>query len=200
MRKSFTLIELIVVIAIIAILAAIIAPNAFKAIEKARVSKTVADLQAIKSAITMLYVDTGKFPGGCPAFAADERQTSLGGQQGGLVMRIRVDAAPVGNCQWTQTDVDAWDGPYLESGNVQDIWKRDYLFTDYSYCDAPEDVYNDCETDVIPRVLCEAACCSGGTCAAPPVSGDCQPMVLVSLGPDATMYTCDDVVVKMSLN
>ena len=36
MRKSgFTLIELIVVIAIIAVLAAIIAPNAFKAIEKA---------------------------------------------------------------------------------------------------------------------------------------------------------------------
>ena len=34
MRKSFTLIELIVVIAIIAVLAAIIAPNSFKAIAK----------------------------------------------------------------------------------------------------------------------------------------------------------------------
>ena len=38
MRKGFTLIELIVVIAIIAILAAIIAPNAFRAIEKAKAS------------------------------------------------------------------------------------------------------------------------------------------------------------------
>ena len=36
-RQSFTLLELIVVIAIIAILAAIIAPNAFRAIEKAKV-------------------------------------------------------------------------------------------------------------------------------------------------------------------
>jgi len=40
MRRSFTLIELIVVIAIIAILAAIIAPNAFRAIEKAKVAET----------------------------------------------------------------------------------------------------------------------------------------------------------------
>ena len=37
--KGFTLIELIVVIAIIAILGAIIAPNAFRAIEKAKMAR-----------------------------------------------------------------------------------------------------------------------------------------------------------------
>ncbi|MBU2265567.1 MAG: prepilin-type N-terminal cleavage/methylation domain-containing protein, partial [Candidatus Omnitrophica bacterium] len=59
MQKSFTLIELIVVIAIIAILAAIIAPNAFKAIEKAKVTKAIADLKTYKTATHSLYADTG---------------------------------------------------------------------------------------------------------------------------------------------
>ena len=51
---GFTLIELIVVIAIIAILAAIIAPNAFRAIEKAKITKTMADLDSFKKAIFAL--------------------------------------------------------------------------------------------------------------------------------------------------
>ncbi|SHJ08964.1 prepilin-type N-terminal cleavage/methylation domain-containing protein [Desulfofundulus thermosubterraneus] len=38
-EKDFTLVELLVVIAIISILAAIIAPNAFKAVEKAKVAR-----------------------------------------------------------------------------------------------------------------------------------------------------------------
>ncbi|NCC82098.1 MAG: prepilin-type N-terminal cleavage/methylation domain-containing protein [Clostridia bacterium] len=37
-KKGFTLVELLVVIAIIAILAAVVAPNAFKAIEKSKVT------------------------------------------------------------------------------------------------------------------------------------------------------------------
>jgi len=61
-RRAFTLIELVVVIAIIAILAAIITPNAFRAIKKAQVSKTVADMKAIKNALLTYYADTGKFP------------------------------------------------------------------------------------------------------------------------------------------
>ena len=59
MKKSFTLIELIVVIAIIAILAAIIAPNAFKAIEKAKITEAIADVKTYKTAIFTLYADTG---------------------------------------------------------------------------------------------------------------------------------------------
>jgi prepilin-type N-terminal cleavage/methylation domain-containing protein len=61
MKKSFTLIELIVVIAIIVVLAAIIAPNAFRATEKAKISRIVADLKTIKAASMTFYTDTGKW-------------------------------------------------------------------------------------------------------------------------------------------
>ncbi len=58
-QNSFTLIELIVVIAIIAILAAVVAPNAFKAIEKAKIAKCGSDLQVMKKAALIHYADTG---------------------------------------------------------------------------------------------------------------------------------------------
>ena len=58
-ERGFTLIELLVVIAIIGILSAIIAPNAFKAIDKARMSKTISDIKAIKTASLLYYADVG---------------------------------------------------------------------------------------------------------------------------------------------
>lgn len=89
MRKGFTLIELIVVIAIIAVLAAIIAPNALKAIDKAKVSAVIGDYRSIKTAALSYYADTAAWP-----------SSSL--TDGGFL-----------------TDVDTigvkWDGPYVES-------------------------------------------------------------------------------------
>ncbi|MDD2702767.1 MAG: type II secretion system protein, partial [Candidatus Omnitrophica bacterium] len=61
--KGFTLIELIVVIAIISVLSAIIAPNAFRAIEKAKLARVEADAKAIKTAAFSMYADTGMWPG-----------------------------------------------------------------------------------------------------------------------------------------
>lgn len=61
-NKGFTLVELLVVIAIIAILAAVIAPNAFKAIEKSKVSAIVSDYRAVKIATLVYYSDTGNWP------------------------------------------------------------------------------------------------------------------------------------------
>jgi len=61
-RRGFTLVELLVVIAIIGILVAIIAPNAFKAIEKAKIARCEADLHAIKSACFANYTDVGSWP------------------------------------------------------------------------------------------------------------------------------------------
>ncbi|MDD5347580.1 MAG: prepilin-type N-terminal cleavage/methylation domain-containing protein [Candidatus Omnitrophica bacterium] len=88
--KGFTLIELIVVIAIIAILAAVVAPSAFKTVEKAKFSGTVADWKSIKTAIMAYYSDVGSWPGNCTGSAC--------GSTGDLF----------------NTSVAGWDGPYLE--------------------------------------------------------------------------------------
>lgn len=88
-QRGFTLVELLVVIAIIGVLAAIVAPNAFKSIEKTKVARAEADLKAFKAAALNYYTDTGKWPedkppGGVPGFM------------------VNVD------------NVDGWNGPYLE--------------------------------------------------------------------------------------
>lgn len=61
-KKAFTLVELLVVIAIIAILSAIIAPKAFTAIEKSKVSRTINDMKVFKTAALQYYGDVGSFP------------------------------------------------------------------------------------------------------------------------------------------
>lgn len=60
-KKGFTLVELLVVIAIIAILAAVVAPNAFKAIEKSKVAAVESDYRTIKTAVLMYYSDNGSY-------------------------------------------------------------------------------------------------------------------------------------------
>lgn len=86
---AFTLIELIVVIAIIAILAAIIAPNAFKAIEKAKIARTAGDMKNIKTSVLGYYADTGAWP---------------------ACHYINSSASPL----ISDPGVSGWDGPYLE--------------------------------------------------------------------------------------
>ena len=114
-RKGFTLIELIVVIAIIAILAAIIAPNAFKAIEKAKVSATIADYKSIKTAAMAYYSDVGTWP-------ADGTTTA------GFV---------------TDDGSTGWDGPYLEKWPAVDRWGGSYTFENDSARDWDGDGTND---------------------------------------------------------
>ena len=115
MRKGFTLIELIVVIAIIAILAAIIAPNAFKAIEKGKISSTIADCRSIKTAAMAYYADTGVWP-------ADGATTN------GFV---------------TDDNTDGWDGPYLEKWPARAAWGGAYTFQNDNARDWDNDGSND---------------------------------------------------------
>ncbi|HOW42581.1 MAG TPA: prepilin-type N-terminal cleavage/methylation domain-containing protein [Candidatus Omnitrophota bacterium] len=188
MRKGFTLVELIVVIAIIAILAAVIAPNAFKAIEKAKLAKTQRDLKSIKTAVSALYADTGKFPNGCPAFSSANPEVYFNQPQAGLVRRPTVGVVEAPSCEWRQSEVNAWDGPYLESTNVLDFWKTAYMFDpDYVPCGTTA---GNCPATSSPYTECRAAC--GG-------AFNCYPPMLVSFGPDKLEYTCDDILVQLTL-
>lgn len=91
-KKAFTLVELLIVIAIIAILAAIIAPNAFKAIEKGKVDKIIGDCKAIEGATLQHYADTGEWP----RFESESSTNSTG------------------YLKEYGTGLNNWNGPYLE--------------------------------------------------------------------------------------
>ncbi|OPX28142.1 MAG: hypothetical protein B1H08_06510 [Candidatus Omnitrophica bacterium 4484_171] len=130
MKKGFTLIELIVVIAIIAVLAAIVAPNAFKAIEKGKISATIGDYKSIKTGAMAYYSDTGVWP-------ADGTTTA------GFV---------------TDDSVSGWDGPYLEKWPPRDNWGGTYTFQNDSARDWDGDGSNDAaryiSVTLIPQTVC----------------------------------------------
>lgn len=104
--KGFTLIELIVVIAIIAVLAAIVAPNAFKAIEKAKITEAIGDFKAYKTAVYALYTDTGHW------VTDVNRYFRISGNNNDLIVNLN---------NWA-----GWDGPYLEKIKSRHPWKGSY--------------------------------------------------------------------------
>ncbi len=117
--RGFTLIELLVVIAIIGILAAIIAPNAFKAIEKSKVAAVESDYKAIKSATLMYYSDVGTWPYTDNNFGSDSDE---------LVAFIDGGAYSNG-----ETVSDSWDGPYLEKWPTRNPWGGTYTLASHQF-------------------------------------------------------------------
>jgi type II secretion system protein G len=61
-RTGFTLIELLIVVAIIAILAAIAVPNFLEAQTRAKVSRALADMRSLATAIEAYRVDNNRYP------------------------------------------------------------------------------------------------------------------------------------------
>ncbi len=61
-RRAFTLIELLIVVAIIAILAAIAVPNFIEAQTRSKVSRQLANMRTVITAIEMYAVDHNKIP------------------------------------------------------------------------------------------------------------------------------------------
>ena len=109
--KGFTLIELLVVIAIIGILAAVIAPNAFKAIEKSKVAAIETDYKAVKSATLMYYADAGTWPD------ADNDFNKATAEVGAFIDGLHKDGS---------TSINGWDGPYLEKWPTKNPWGGTY--------------------------------------------------------------------------
>jgi len=99
MRKAFTLIELLIVIAILAILAGAMIPMFNVTRQDALAGKVASELDAIKSAATMLHHDTGRWPpagNGGTDFIADD------------------------------SSFPDWDGPYLDEWKT-DPWSTNYV-------------------------------------------------------------------------
>lgn len=114
-NKGFTLVELLVVIAIIAILAGIVTPNAFNAIEKAKVAKAEADYRAIKSAALNYYTDTGTWP--------------VSGNGGDYETKMFITGENIqSNNQTVWSKPAGWNGPYLEKWPDKNPWGGSYTF------------------------------------------------------------------------
>ncbi|MFH1622190.1 MAG: prepilin-type N-terminal cleavage/methylation domain-containing protein [Candidatus Omnitrophota bacterium] len=139
MKKSFTLIELIVVIAIIAILAAIIAPNAFKAIEKAKITQAMADAKAYKTATFALYVDTGHW--------VIERGASV--PPAGPIITVESDN---NDLSVNFNNYAGWDGPYIENIKSKHPWGGWYVFQLNNVTQGPgDDIWVDWEDACYPE-------------------------------------------------
>ncbi|MCS7232862.1 MAG: prepilin-type N-terminal cleavage/methylation domain-containing protein [Synergistetes bacterium] len=95
-RRAFTLVELLVVIVIVGILLAILYPSFHKAILKAKVSRVLADIYAIKSAALVYYADTGRFP------PDDDPYRNIG------LIYHGIDFLE------NRAGVTGWNGPYLD--------------------------------------------------------------------------------------
>jgi general secretion pathway protein G len=114
-KKGFTLVELLVVIAIIAILAAVVAPNAFKAIEKSKITAIEADYRAIKTATLMYYSDIGEWP----------ETPTVDGDDPGFIVAPKVtdpDAPPA------TIPLPSWNGPYLDVWTDESPLGAGYVF------------------------------------------------------------------------
>ncbi len=61
-RRAFTLIELLIVVAIIAILAAIAVPNFLEAQTRSKVSRTLADVRSMRTALESYRIDNNAYP------------------------------------------------------------------------------------------------------------------------------------------
>jgi general secretion pathway protein G len=110
-RRGFTLVELLVVIAIIGILATIIVPNVFKAVEKAKVARVVADVRAIKAAGYAYYADTGDWPK-----AGQDFYDPGFGDEYGFLSFMKPDGS------------SGWNGPYLEKPPGATPWGGRYRY------------------------------------------------------------------------
>ncbi|MFH1768617.1 MAG: type II secretion system protein GspG [Candidatus Omnitrophota bacterium] len=113
MKKSFTLIELMVVIAVIGVLSAVLVPSISGLVDKARVAAAQQVVKTVANAARALFLDTGLWPGG-----PNEADTT----------GRNMNAAAYGLINTDGRYGSAWQGPYLDKAIGLDPWQRDYIY------------------------------------------------------------------------
>jgi len=131
---GFTLVEIIVVIAVIAILAIVVTPHAFRAIEKAKVSRSVTDVRAIKTASIGFYNDLGLWPGSQwgvmpanPATGFEDDPYSRADYGEGFCVPPVVHSGSADRQAIGNNAIAFWQGPYLDKWSVSP-WGWPYMW------------------------------------------------------------------------
>lgn len=121
--RGFTLIEILIVIAIIGILISVVMPAVNSARDNALVAATQAELDSIKSAMAILYNDTGLYPNGAASYC---RTSGLGSNN-------EVDLS-LGTASLTANgnSLSGWAGPYI--GGTVDKWGTAYYLDEDYEC------------------------------------------------------------------
>ncbi|MFH1866770.1 MAG: prepilin-type N-terminal cleavage/methylation domain-containing protein [Patescibacteria group bacterium] len=175
--KGFSIVELLVVLGIIAILATIQMGGLQEVRSRVYEILTRADMKQISTAIYLLENDTGKWPNGClpgevfdPEVSINERQSGLVSAQAPRPETDDGDGRSGGECTWTNSDVAAWNGPYLSF--TKDPWGMPYLFDPDYYR------FHGCPGKTEEKAI----------------------VAIISFGPNKVginAYDCDDIVFKL---
>lgn len=120
--RGFSLMEILIVIGIIGILVSVIIPSMNQARDEALVAATQVDLDGLKSAIGLLYNDTGYYPNNATSYC---RTTLPGNNEVDLSLATSSIVAN-GN------SLSGWKGPY--AGGATDKWGTPYFLDEDYQC------------------------------------------------------------------
>ena len=133
MKKSFTLLELLIVVLIIGILVIVALPTYTKIMKRSRGAEIVANLGTLARAIKLYYVETGHYPdGGTP---------DIFYTQGGVATWRLLNTAGL-SVELDETNPNRkWDYGCADLANFNyDHDPTTYLYTDYMVFAHPHDI------------------------------------------------------------
>jgi general secretion pathway protein G len=101
-ESGFTLIEMLVVITIIGLIMALVGPRVLNYLSDSKVKAAKIQIESFKSALDLFYLDTGRYPS---------------------------NSEGLGALVHSESNVPAWNGPYLKGGTVPaDPWGHPYAY------------------------------------------------------------------------
>jgi|TARA_B110000263_G_scaffold242440_1_gene247913 general secretion pathway protein G len=100
-HSGFSMIELMVVMVIMGLIAGLVGPRLFGRAEIAKVQTAETQIEMMKSAVNLFYLDVGRLPTTVEGLEALVREPS---------------------------DVDFWRGPYLDNEVPMDPWQNPYRY------------------------------------------------------------------------